>query len=212
MDQRKLLIAEDEPMLRSQLTDLVQGWGYEVTAACDGLEAWEVLQGRGAPSLAVLDWNMPGLQGDEVCRRARAELADKPLHIILLTALKISRKDVVDGLNSGADDYLAKPFHAAELRARLRVGERIVTLQTELCARVAELETALGQIRQLQGLLPICSYCKKIRDDQNYWHQVEHYIADHSNTRFTHGICPTCYEQARAEIEGAAGASKCGSR
>ena len=197
----RLLVAEDEPMLRTKLKGLVEGWGYDVMTARDGLEAWEILRSPSAPALAVLDWNMPGLEGDEVCRRARAELVGKPLHIILLTALKLSRKDVVAGLEAGADDYLAKPFHAAELRARLRVGERVVSLEEQLRQRVADLESALNQIKQLHGLLPICSYCKKIRDDQNYWHQVEHYIAAHSATRFTHGICPTCFDRARAEIE-----------
>ena len=86
----------------------------------------------------------------------------------------------------------------SELRARLQVGERVLKLQEELRRRVGELEQALAQVKQLRGLLPICAHCKKIRDDKNYWHSVENYIADHSAAEFTHGICPICLEQ---EIE-----------
>ena len=87
-----------------------------------------------------------------------------------------------------------KPFNAEELNARIRVGARIVELQLELAARVAELETALAQNKQLRGLLPICSYCKRIRDDQEYWHDVDAYLQHHADAHFSHGICPGCYE------------------
>jgi sigma-B regulation protein RsbU (phosphoserine phosphatase) len=98
-------------------------------------------------------------------------------------------------LEAGADDYLTKPFDPQELRARIKVGERILGLQTSLAERVTELEDALSRVKQLQGLLPICSYCKKIRDDQNYWEQVESYISKHTEAQFSHGICPDCYAQ-----------------
>jgi hypothetical protein len=83
----------------------------------------------------------------------------------------------------------------SELRARLQVGERVLKLQMELRRRVEELEQALAQVKQLRGLLPICAHCKRIRDDKNYWHSVENYIADHSAAEFTHGICPPCLEE-----------------
>ena len=108
---------------------------------------------------------------------------------------KAECQDVVKGLEAGADDYMIKPFDAEELRARVRVGFRVLDLQEKLTHRVDELEQALGQIKQLQGLLPICSYCKKIRDDGNYWQQVEEYIGSHSEVKFSHGICPACYEK-----------------
>jgi DNA-binding response OmpR family regulator len=169
-------------------------WGYEPIVTTDGLQALEILVQPGAPSLAVLDWMMPGMDGAEVCRRVRSQGADRLLYIILLTA-KARKQDIVQGLTAGADDYIIKPFDRAELKARISTGERILRLQAELAARVKELELALANVKLLQGLLPICCYCKKIRNDQNYWQQVDSYIADHSEAQFTHGICPECREK-----------------
>ena len=98
-------------------------------------------------------------------------------------------------MQAGADDYITKPFDPAELEARLQVGARVTDLQNKLAERVKELEAALSQVKQLRGLLPICSYCKKIRNDENYWDQVENYIAKHSDAEFSHSICPECYEK-----------------
>ena len=126
---------------------------------------------------------------------------DRLLYIILLTA-KGRKEDIVQGLTAGADDYIIKPFDRSELKARINVGERILRLQAELAARVKELELALANVKLLQGLLPICCYCKKIRNDHNYWQQVDTYIADHSEAQFTHGICPECREKiVRPELE-----------
>lgn len=169
-------------------------WGYEVVVTCDGLQASAALQGAGAPPLAILDWMMPGLDGVEVCRRARSTHSPAPPYLILLTA-KGRREDVITGLEAGANDYITKPFDREELRARVQVGMRIVELQHSLADRVHALEEALARVKQLHGLLPICSYCKKIRDDQNYWQQVENYISQHSEAQFSHSICPDCYER-----------------
>ena len=100
------------------------------------------------------------------------------------------------GLEAGADDYVTKPFHHPELRARLRGAVRVIELQEQLVARVTELEVALSRVRQLQGLVPICSYCKRVRSDRDYWEQVEGYIARHTEAVFSHGICPECLEAA----------------
>jgi hypothetical protein len=89
---------------------------------------------------------------------------------------------------------VVKPFHRAELRARVRAGERILQLQEELSSQIVQLQEALARVTRLEGILPICSYCKKIRDDQNYWTQVESYVSEHSGARFSHGICPSCWE------------------
>jgi sigma-B regulation protein RsbU (phosphoserine phosphatase) len=142
---------------------------------------------------------MPGLSGVEVCSRARAERPhDQPLHLLLLT-IKKGTSNIVEGLKAGADDYVTKPFSHDELKARLKVGERLISLQAELADRVKELEATLAQLHTIEGLLPICMYCKKIRDDKDYWHQIEGYIAAHSKTRFTHSICPTCYDRVVAD-------------
>ena len=189
----RILIAEDDAVSRTVLERTLRGWGHEVIVTRDGDEAWAGLLADDAPQLAVLDWMMPGLEGPEVCRRVRALARPVPPYLILLTA-KGQTGDVVAGLDSGADDYVTKPFDRAELRSRLRVGERVLGLQQGLADRVQDLEAALGKVKELRGLLPICAYCKAVRDDQNYWHRVETYIAANSAARFSHGICPGCWK------------------
>ncbi len=189
-----ILIGEDDPISRRLLEANLKKWGHEVVTASDGTEAWEKCRSERTPELAILDWMMPGMDGVQVCRRIREELQDCHIYLILLTA-RDQRSDIVEGLSSGADDYVVKPFDAAELRARVQVGLRIVELQRTLANRVTELQRALDQVRRLEGLLPICSYCKKIRRDGNYWDQVEHYFAEHSGTKFSHSVCPDCYQK-----------------
>lgn len=190
----RVLIAEDDPVTRRIIQSLLIKWDYDVIVSADGLEAWEMLQLDDAPSLALIDWMMPKMNGIEVCERVRKMNPPKLLYIILLTA-KDRKEDLVLGLKSGADDYISKPFDIRELRARIQVGERVVELQRALSDRVKELEEALSKVKQLQGLLPICSYCKKVRNDKNYWEQVENYVAHHSEVQFSHGICPDCYQR-----------------
>ena len=195
----RILIAEDDPVSRRLLQAALVKWGYEVIVTTNGKEAWEALQQPGAPSLLVLDWLMPETDGVEVCRQARETPALKSAYIILLTS-RGSKEDIVEGLQAGADDYVTKPFDHGELRARVQVGTRVVQLQSALADRVKELEEAIASVKQLQGLLPICSYCKKIRDDGNYWHRVESYIAGHANVRFSHGICPDCSSKLKSDL------------
>jgi DNA-binding response OmpR family regulator len=189
----EILIAEDDAVSRRLLELCLLRWGYEVIVAKDGIEALNVLSRENRPPLAILDWMMPGIDGIELCRKIRAKQDLIPTHIILLTA-RNGKADIVYGLEAGADDYIAKPFDRDELRARIQVGMRLVELQRKLAERVDDLTHALQQVKQLQGLLPICSYCKKIRGDNNYWQQVESYISTHSEAQFSHGICPECFE------------------
>jgi response regulator RpfG family c-di-GMP phosphodiesterase len=137
---------------------------------------------------------MPEMDGTEICRRLRTESGLPPIYLILLTA-RGGKENLVEGLNAGADDFITKPFDREELRARLQVGERTIALQRTLADRVRELQEALSRVKVLQGLLPICSYCKKIRNDGDYWERVEDYISEHTDAQFSHGICPDCYEK-----------------
>jgi phosphoserine phosphatase RsbU/P len=197
----KILIAEDDMISRRLLETTLIKWGYEVIVTCDGVAAWELLQSVDPPPLAILDWMMPGLDGLQLCRKIRGIPTSTPPYLILLTA-KGRREDIVTGLRAGANDYVTKPFDREELHARVQVGVRIIELQHSLADRVKALEEALARVKQLQGLLPICSYCKKIRDDQNYWQQVENYISKHSEAQFSHSICPDCYESlVRPELD-----------
>jgi DNA-binding response OmpR family regulator len=190
----RVLLAEDDPVSRYLLQAKLKQWGYDVTETSDGNEAWLVLQQENTPQLAVLDWMMPGLDGIDICRNVRASSKLQSMYLILLTT-RDTQKDIIEGLQAGADDYITKPFESAELQARIQAGARIVKLQSELTKRIGELEDALAKVKQLEGVLPICSYCKKIRDDQDYWQEFENYILEHSEAMFSHGVCPDCYEK-----------------
>ena len=195
----RVLVAEDHEDSRRLLEATLRLWGHEPVPFDDGAEALRAIESDTPPPIGLIDWMMPGLDGATLCRRVRAGQRNPGMYLILLTA-KTSRQDVIAGLDAGADDYVMKPFDPDELHARLDVGIRVATLQTSLADRVAELEQALTAVKQLQGLLPICSYCKKIRDDSNYWQQVESYISSHANVQFSHGICPEC-ERVHLEPE-----------
>jgi sigma-B regulation protein RsbU (phosphoserine phosphatase) len=200
-----ILIAEDDRTSHRVLETVLERAGYTVIGAWNGVEAWECLQKPDHPRMAVLDWMMPELDGIELIRKVRGSSELRSLYILLLTA-KSSREEVLSGLESGADDYITKPFDREELLARVRIGQRVIGLQESLEERIVELESALSQIRTLQGLIPICAACKKVRNDQGYWQQVEDYILEHSDAAFSHALCPDClkvhypeYEQIKAK-------------
>jgi phosphoserine phosphatase RsbU/P len=197
----KILIADDDESIRRLLTTMISEWGYEVVAAEDGVGAWQVMQQEDAPLVAVLDWNMPGMTGTDVIRNVRRTPRPSAPYLLLLTA-KDRQGDIVEGLRAGASDYITKPFDHDELQARLQVGVQMASLQCDLAQRVEDLEEALEHVKRLQGLLPICSYCKKIRDDRDYWHGVEDYFSTNAEVYFSHGICPDCYNKiARPELD-----------
>ena len=190
----RALVADDDPLTRHLLKQYLTTWGYAVTEAADGGDAWAQLQRPDRPGLVLLDWMMPKLDGPEICRLVRAAGLMPPPYIILITGRE-RPEDIVGGLDAGADDYLVKPVHHAELRARVGVGARMAKLQGDLLARVRELEAAQAHVRQLQEIIPICATCKKIRDDAGAYHQMEAYISRHSNVAFSHGLCPECEEK-----------------
>jgi DNA-binding response OmpR family regulator len=145
----RVLIADDDPGIIRTLAILLGKWGYEVVAARDGEEAWAALQAVDSPRLAILDWMMPGLDGLEVCRRARGLRASEPPYLILLTGRE-AREDLVAGLEGGADEYLTKPVDPEELRARVHVARRLLELQVGLAERVRQLEAA-PLVREVVG-------------------------------------------------------------
>jgi phosphoserine phosphatase RsbU/P len=203
----RVIVADDDRVTAEILARTLRKWAFSPVVTGNGAEAWEKLRTGTGPTLAILDWMMPELDGPEVCRRVRRELPVANMYMILVTARE-GRADLVAGLDAGADDYVVKPFDPEELRARVAVGVRVLSLQERLAERVAELQAALSNVKQLRGLLPICSYCKRIRGDDQYWQQVEGYIAEHSDAQFSHGICPTCYATVTAELDAAAEAKR----
>jgi DNA-binding response OmpR family regulator len=187
----RVLIADDDPIARRFLESAVSRAGYEAVVVSAGDEAWRVLSAEDGPGVAVLDWMMPGLTGIEVCEKVRAAGLRIPPYLIVLTS-RGATDDVVRALRAGADDHITKPFDLEELRARLAVGVRIVTLQRQLADRILELEEALAHVQQLQGLIPICAWCRQVRSDGDFWEQVESYLTRRSGLQFSHAICPTC--------------------
>lgn len=182
----KILIVEDDPAARFLVRSILKKLGHEAVEAANGREAWTAFQREPAP-LVIADWLMPELDGLELCRLIRAEARPKYTYIILLTGLG-GREHYFAGMEAGADDFITKPFDPDQLNARVRVAERILGLQEH--------------VKRLEGLLPICSYCKKIRDEGEVWVPLERYIAARTDAFFSHGICPDCLETAvKPEVE-----------
>ncbi len=176
----KILIAEDDPVSSLVLSAKLKKLGYEVISAENGREAWATYQ-RETPRIVITDWMMPEVDGLELCKMIRDDNRLQYTYIIMLTALG-GKERLIEGMTAGADDFVTKPFESEGLKARLRVAERVLSLQST--------------VNQLEGLLPICSYCKKIRDPENVWHPVESYVEDHTETSFEQSLCPDC---AKAE-------------
>lgn len=174
----KILIVEDDPIAGAVLEASLKALDHHVELTTDGESAWKSFS-LAPRRLVISDWMMPGLNGLELCRRIRERGGDYT-YFILLSNLANSAENLDQAMEAGADDFLAKPAKPTELKARLRVAERILNYAT--------------QVRQLQEIIPICGYCRKMRDDQNYWSQVEEYIGKQTGSGFSHGVCPDCYE------------------
>lgn len=182
-----VLVVDDDAVSRALLSALVRAAGYEVTTADNGREGWDALQIARIP-VVISDWYMPELDGPELCRRIRARLNEPYVYFILVTA-RGGKEQYLAGMEAGADDFIAKPVDPDELRARLTVAQRILGLRRDL--------------QQLEGLLPICADCKRIRDDAERWGSLEHYIEKRSEAQFSHGICPDCYAKyVQPQLEG----------
>ncbi len=190
----RILVAEDGKVDRLRLEKVLSEWGFDVESFTDGQKVLDRLSETEPPRLCILDWMMPSVEGTELCRRIREKFPEQSFYLILLTARQ-GIDNVVEGLSAGADDYVTKPFVARELRQRIDVGVRVLGLERLLHQKVTLLEEALEDVKRLQGLLPICSYCNKIRNDEDYWEKVDIYISKNADVEFSHSICPTCYEQ-----------------
>jgi len=154
-----------------------------VVEAGDGESAWEILQ-KEPVRVVVSDWMMPKSDGLDLCRKIRARTGMEYIYFILLTSRDATAENQTTAADAGVDDFLTKPLDFSELWMRLRVAQRILRYTT--------------QVRQLEQMLPICSFCKKIRDDQNYWQQLESYIGERTGSDFSHSVCPDCYARVLA--------------
>lgn len=176
----RILAVEDDAVSRAVLRQALRRLGHETIEAGDGEAAWEALQAESF-RVVVSDWMMPNVDGLELCRRIRQRPDAEYIYFILLTSRDATEQNQREAADAGVDDFLTKPLDLPELWTRLRVAERILKYTT--------------QVRQLEEMLPICSYCKKIRDDQNYWQQIEGYISERTGSDFSHSVCPDCYQR-----------------
>jgi DNA-binding response OmpR family regulator len=182
----RVLVVDDDAVVRLLVKTMVGQLGHEVVVAASGAEAWAQLTSSPV-HVVVSDWIMPDVDGLELCRRIRAEVSREYTYVILLTALD-ARSHYLMAIDAGVDDFLTKPFEPDLIAARLRVAERIVGLRRH--------------VEHLEQLLPICMYCKKIRDAANEWVRVEEFLKRETARQLTHGICQHCYETvARPAVE-----------
>lgn len=182
----KIIIADDEPVARAILQHTLEILGHEVVVTSDGIEAWETFD-REPVRLIVSDWKMPRLDGLSFCQKVRDRKKTLYTYFILLTAQDTRAENYQLATKAAVDDFLTKPFDRHTIEMRLRVAERILRFTTE--------------IRQLRQLIPICSYCQKIRNDADYWQLAETYIREQTDSDFTHGICHDCAGELMAELD-----------
>lgn len=188
----KILIAEDEFTTRMMVQVCLENWGYRVDSVTNGEEAWELLQKPDAAHIAILDWEMPVIDGIEVCRRVKEMEVENPPYIILLTG-RDSETDIIRGFDAGAEDYMTKPFNDNELRARVRVAERLVRTQSSLSESVFELKEALNQLELLESGVEICGSCQKIFSSYDgEWYSLEDVLHNGADPRIIAHNCPDC--------------------
>lgn len=196
--RRRVLVAEDDELARFALVALLRHHDYEVLAAADGRETLTHLAADAEPLLLLLDWEMPHRNGLQICQTLREMERSQRTHVIMLTA-RTEPGDVLRAFEAGADEFLTKPVDVAHLLARLRSGLRILQLEHRQAVRAAEFERTRQEVRELQRLLPICMYCKRVRDQREHWDEIESYLAASAGVRFSHGICPRCFDTVLAD-------------
>jgi len=196
--QQTILIVDDSaPSV--QLLHSALG-GYRVLFALNGEDALR-LAAEARPDLILIDVVMPGMDGYELCRRLKADELLGEIPVVFITSLART-SDEERGLELGAVDYITKPVVPALVRLRVHAQLELKRQRDLLARRTAELEEALQRLRLLEGIIPICMYCKKIKNDEDSWQQLESYFAQHSGASFSHGICPDCFAREMEEQEG----------
>jgi len=213
-ETQSILIVDDAPANLRLLSQMLTTYGYKVRAATSGVRAIEAAEAS-LPDLILLDIMMPDMDGFTACRQLKANPRTRDTPIIFISALDAT-EEKIRAFTSGGVDYVTKPFHPEEVLARVQTHLALQSLRQEIQAANAQLQSqvhelnslnsqlqeALDQVKTLSGLLPICANCKKIKDDQGYWHQVEVYVQQHSDAEFSHGFCPECLRELYPEYYG----------
>ena len=194
-----ILVVDDDPNVLLATARLLRSARYNVFEAETGSACLSVVRER-KPDLILLDVHLPDTSGYEVCRQIKADEGLQQSYVVLLSGSMISSDNQSEGLEIGADGYLTRPIANRELLARVQAMVRIIRAERERDLLIKKLQEALATIKTLSGMLPICAGCKKIRDDEGYWEEVELYVKKHSAAEFTHGICPACFKGLYGDI------------
>jgi len=194
----KILIVDDIVLNIQVAAGVLQEYNYEILTATGGEQAIKIIKAK-KPDLILLDIMMPDIDGFDVIKSIKESSETSDIPVIFVTA-KNDIETLVAGFNAGAVDYITKPFNPFELYARVRAHLELKMAKTELEAKNKELQQALNDIKTLEGLIPICANCKKIKDDDGYWHSVEEYMTEHSDVKFTHGLCNDCIKKLYPEF------------
>lgn len=175
-----IIVAEDETITRMRIVAMIEGMGHPVRAFSNGRDAWESFN-ENPVRVIISDWLMPEMDGTDLCRLVRARKETEYTYFILVTGERTEDTHYDDAITAGTDDFLTKPITRDGLWRRLRVAKRILQYTR--------------RIEQLEQMIPICSYCKQVRQDEDYWRTIEDYIHTHTGSRFSHGVCPACFEK-----------------
>ena len=193
-----ILIVDDISRNIHVLGSMLKEKDYRISAATSGKQALEILEGL-KPDIILLDIMMPEMDGFEVCQKIKANPEAKDIPVIFLTALT-DMENILKGFAVGGIDYVTKPFHSEELLARVNTHLELKRARDREKELIASLQDALAKIKQLSGMLPICSHCKKIRDAKGDWQPLEDYLEEHSNTKLSHGLCPDCVRELYPQL------------
>jgi PleD family two-component response regulator len=199
-NESNILIVDDTPENLTVLRRMLAENGYRVRPALSGETALTSIQ-NDLPDLILLDIMMPGMGGYEVCKRLKSNEQTRSIPVIFISALN-ELDDKVKAFSLGGADYITKPFQVEEVLARVKTHVTLRNLHKNLEVKNNQLQKALDENKILQGIIPICANCKNIRDDKGFWNQVEAYISEHSEARFSHGICPACVKKLYPELSG----------
>ncbi len=195
----KILIVDDAAENLRVLIEILKD-DYATIPATSGEAALQKAMAEPVPDLILLDILMPVMDGYEVCKRLKANEKTKDIPIICITAMSEVMDDA-KAFKLGASDYIPKPFNPSTVKARVKNHIKLKNALLEQRKLIQELKEAVSRIQTLNGLLPMCANCKKIRDDKGYWNQVEQYLREHSNADFTHSICPDCVKKLYPKIQ-----------
>ncbi len=199
LNNLSILVVDDDSINIDILKSVLAQRNYKVQAADSGESALKQVS-LNPPDLILLDVVMSGMDGYETCRRLKRNPTSANIPIIFITALS-DMSDMLKGFQAGGADYLIKPFQPEEVLARVKAHLTIQKLYKDISSKNARLEKALEEVKTLQGIVPICSLCKKVRDDGGYWQKVEMYVSERVGTKFSHSYCPDCLKKEMRQLD-----------